>query len=181
AHDHFVPFHLVYGLPPKLLGHTYWEARADSHVAQQYWEIIDSLRNSRGLHESDRIINQAVPKKAFSLKSNKWIFNNILLARSRRSWREVMEQMRRRRPRGEIQEIFLRQCLEASLSRMYQVFNEDGLKQLRLYDPNGHRSLKEARALRRHLIAKYGTRAAGAREACEVALKKYRFEGAPTF
>ncbi|MFQ5654888.1 MAG: zinc dependent phospholipase C family protein [Planctomycetota bacterium] len=176
AHNHFVPFQLVYGLPPKILGHTYWEARADGQVAEEYWRIIDGLRSHPTLRSNDQIIHRAVPRKALSIGSNKWIFNNILLARSKTSWRGIMDQMRARKPRGELHKRFLTECHKAALENMYRVFKEEGLERLRELDPNGRASLYEARRLRRELIERYGTRIAGAEAARGLAKRKYRLE-----
>ncbi len=176
AHNHYVPFHLVYGLPPKMLGHTYWEARADGVVTEEHWHIIDGLRNHRLLRENDRIINQAVPKKALSLSSNKWIFNNILLARSKKSWRAIMEQMRSQKPRGEIHQRFLSECHRRCLENMFSVFDAAGLEELRAQDPSGRETLREARKLRRQLIEKHGTRAAGSDEAKAIAKRRFKLD-----
>ncbi|MEM7167172.1 MAG: zinc dependent phospholipase C family protein [Planctomycetota bacterium] len=173
AHNHFVPYHILYDLPPRLLGHTYWEARADDPIAEEVWDQIDTLRNARELHANDEIINQAVRRKALSLTSNKWIFNNVLLARSKRAWRDVMEQMRTRKPRRELQDDFLERCHEAAIANMWSVFDDLELRAMRDQDPNGLECLQEARKTRRRLILKYGSREAGAQEARVVATRNY--------
>ena len=174
AHNHFVPFQIVYGLPPKVLGHTYWEARADSRVSEDYWHILDELRNTRELHDNDQTINRAVRRKALSLASNKFIFNHILLARSKKAWRVVMDQMRSRNPRGEIHERFLDQCHDACLENMFQVFDDLSLELLRKQDPTGHAALRAARRLRGVLINKHGSRADGAEEAKAMAKRVFK-------
>lgn len=174
AHNHYVPFQIVYGLPPKVLGHTYWEARADSRVSEEYWHVLDGLRNTRELHENDNIINRAVRRKALSLTSNKFIFNHILLARSKKSWRGIMDQMRSRSPRGEIHQRFLDQCLDACLENMFHVFDDLSLEVLRKQDPTGHAALRASRRLRRVLIDKHGSRADGAEEAKSMAKRVFK-------
>lgn len=179
AHNHFVPFHMLHGLPPMVLGHTYWEARADDVVHEEHWQTIDGLRNRRELHQNDQMINQAVRKKALSLASNKWIFNNVLLARSKRGWRDIMDQMRSRRPVGTLQHRFLDECHERCLENMWLVFDALDLEHLKQWDPSGLGALREARLERRRLIAHHGSREAGARAAQDLAVKMYGLEAAP--
>lgn len=173
AHHHFVPYHILYELPPRLLGHTYWEARADDPVQEAVWDQIDTLRNDKELHANDKLINRAVRRKALSLTSNKWIFNNVLLARSKRAWRDVMEQMKRRKPARDLQADFLDSCHRAALANMWRVFDDIELGVLRESDPNGLAQLREARTTRRLLIQKYGSREGGAQEAAVVAARTF--------
>ncbi|MCA8961172.1 MAG: zinc dependent phospholipase C family protein [Planctomycetes bacterium] len=158
AHNHFVPFHLLYDLPPALLGHTYWEARADSRTSERTWAIVDALRVDPDLDSNDSLIHRAVPRKALSMTSNKFIFNHVLLARSKKSWREIMDRMRRRTPMGTIQEEFHDRCLERCLENMFDVFDRRALLELRGQDPTGHGALRAAREIRRELIANHGNR-----------------------
>ena len=173
AHNHFVPYQVVHGLPPRLLGHVYWEARADGRVADRHWEVIDGLRLDRSLHEDDEMIIRAVPKRAFSHTTNKLIFNNILLARSRRSWRSIMDQMKARNPRGTLHREYLRRCYEACRRHLIATFHEDALAELRQYDPNGHEALAGSQRLRRELIEEHGNRAEAAEASRHVAERLY--------
>lgn len=176
AHNHFVPFQMLYDLPPALLGHTYWEALADGAVPVAAWETIGKLRNEKALHESDRVINRAVRRKALSLRSNKWIFNNILLARSRQSWRAIIDQMRARKPHGEIHDAHFERCISLAHDHMLRVFSEDGMRSLREFDPSGRAALRACRILRRELIERHGGRQAGAPASRAVALRTYGLE-----
>lgn len=169
AHNHFVPYHVLYDLPPALLGHTYWEARADDVVREETWWIVDGLRTHRELHDNDDLIHQAVPKKAFSMLSNKLIFNHVLLARSKKKWREVMTRMRTRRPARPLQARHLQTGLGLCLENMFLTFTDDGLAQLREGDPNGHAALKESRVVRRRLVDEHGSRKRASHAACEAA------------
>lgn len=173
AHNHFVPYQLVHGLPPRLLGHVYWEARADGRVPEAHWETIDLLRLDRSLHENDRLVAGAVPKRALSLTANKAIFNNVLLARSRRSWRGIMDQMKTLSPRGHLDREFLSACVEACWRNMHAIIREDTLEELRALDPNGHAALAGSLRVRRELIEEHGSRSAAAEASREEAARRY--------
>lgn len=173
AHNHFVPYQVVHGLPPRLLGHVYWEARADGRVPDPHWETIDGMRTDKSLHEHDELIIQAVPKRAFSHTTNKLIFNNILLARSRRSWRAIMDQMKTLNPRGHLDRDFLGACYDACREHIIGIFHDDTLAALRERDPNGHETLSESQRLRRQLIGEHGTRIAAVEASRDEAEKRY--------
>lgn len=169
AHNHFVPYHVLYELPPAVLGHTYWEARADDEIQEEIWWIVDGLRTHHVLHENDDLVHQAVPKKAFSMLANKFIFNHVLLARSKKNWREIIARMRTRNPARPLQEPHLGTALGRCLDNMFLTFDEDGLAGLRESDPNGHASLKQSRQLRKQLIEAHGTRQRASHAATEAA------------
>ncbi len=179
AHQHFVPYHIVYGLPPRLFGHLYWEALADGGVAEEQWDRIDGMRLDRSIHENDRLILEAVPKRAFSHTTNKLIFNHVLLARSRRSWRSIIDQMSSRRPRGVLKAEFIAQCHAQVHTNLLAVFDEAALAPLRTRDPNGHETLAASQRLRRDLIAEAGSRSKGAEAARHAAERVFGFGGVP--
>ena len=178
AHQHFVPYHIVYGLPPRLFGHLYWEAIADGAVPEDLWDQIDALRLDRSIDENDRLILEAVPKRAFSHRTNKLIFNHVLLARSRRSWRAIIDQMTARRPRGVLQTEFIAECHAKVHENLLAVFDEETLAPLRTRDPNGHEALAESQRLRRDLIAEAGSRSKGAESARQAARERFGFPAA---
>jgi hypothetical protein len=64
AHNHFVPYHVVYNFPPRLLGHAYWEAMADSKVRDVEWHQIDRLKRAKSIHAFDRLVHRAVRWRA---------------------------------------------------------------------------------------------------------------------
>ncbi len=173
AHHHFVPFHIVYGLPPRLLGHVYWEARLDGRVAEHHWDRIDLLRVNKSIQQNDELILKAVPKRAFSHVTNKLIFNHVLLARSRRSWRAIIDQMGSREPRGVLQDKFIQDCDDACRKSLIATFQEDSLQALRELDPNGHLQLSDCRLLRQELIEDYGSRTAAVEASRQAASLKF--------
>ncbi len=156
AHNHFIPYHLVRGIPPRILGHVYWEALADAKVHDEEWEIIASLRNNKALHANDRLIWSAVRWKALGSKSNKWIFNNILLLSLKRSWRELVRLTLQHRGRHPLDSAFFRHCRLQCIQNMMAVFDNERLSILKLRDPTGRAALRGARQLRRELLLQHG-------------------------
>lgn len=158
AHNHFVPYHLVYNFPPRVLGHVYWEAMADSHVTDPEWHTIDGFKRNRQLHVFDHMVHRVVPRRAFSLRSNKWIFNNILLLSCRRSWREMVRNVQSSAKKHPLHAEFHQACRKASLRLMLYAFSTRRLALLKAYDPRGRVAIQGAARLRRELLRDFGTR-----------------------
>jgi hypothetical protein len=158
AHNHFVPFHLVHDCPPRFLGHAYWEAIADSRVSDADWHTVDKLKRNRAIHEFDRMVHRAVKWRALGLRSNKWIFNNILLINCRQSWRSVIRGFQSSARAHPVDEEFHRLCRAASLRLMLSVFHPRRLALLKVHDPTGKFALQGALRLRRELVRDHGDR-----------------------
>lgn len=156
AHNHFIPYHLVRGIPPRFLGHAYWEALADAEVTDDEWDIVAELRHDKTLHKNDRLIWSAVRWRALGIRSNKWIFNNILLLNLRRSWRELIRTAHSRERRYPMDTEFFRHCWTRGVHNMLAVFENERLSLLKLRDPTGRAALRGARLLRHEIIMRHG-------------------------
>ncbi len=155
AHNHFVPFHLVFGLPPKYLGHPYWEALADGSVSDADWDIVARIKRNRTISRNDRLIHKAVKWKALGMRSNKWIFNNILLLNLRKSWRDIIRTAHTREKLYPLQEAFFEDCRRRCIDDMLAVFERQNLMLLKLRDPTGRAALRSASRMRRELRRRY--------------------------
>ena len=153
AHNHFVPYHLVAGLPPRVLGHAYWEAIADARTTDEEWEVVAAMRDDRALHHHDRLVWSAVRHRALGPRSNKWIFNNILLLSLRSSWRELVRAAHRRRTRHPLDRELLHEALGVCHHNMLAVFDSSKLAVLKLLDPTGRAALHGVSVLRREILA----------------------------
>src|SRR6185503_3351564 len=87
AHNHYVPYHLARYARARGLGHLYWEMNADRFVPVERWEIVPKLKKRADLSELDELVNRTVAKKALSMRTNKLIFNHVLLVSERERWR----------------------------------------------------------------------------------------------
>ncbi len=93
AHNHFVPYHLARYARTKGLGHLYWEMRADRFVPESRWRMLADLKADRSLDVLDELINRTVPKKALSMRTNKLVFNHLLLISERDQWRRGVNRL----------------------------------------------------------------------------------------
>lgn len=159
AHNHFVPFHVVFSFPPRVFGHAYWEAMADSHVSDVEWHAIDALKRNRALHAFDQMVHDAVERRALGIRSNRWIFNNILLISCRKEWRDLVRSVAKNATKHPLEEAFHRKARAVSLRNMLSVFHPRRLAVLKARDPTGLEALRGAQRLRRGLLIDLGHRA----------------------
>jgi hypothetical protein len=134
---------------------------------------VSELRYDKALHRNDRLIWRAVRWKALGSRSNKWIFNNILLLNLRRSWRELIRVARTRRARYPLDGEFFEHCLDRCAHDMLCVFDTDRLCLLKVKDPTGRAALRGARLLRRDLRASHDSLLSARRASRRLAREAY--------
>ncbi len=151
AHNHFVPYHLVRFARARGLGHLYWEMSADRFVPEVRWQTIAELKRDRGLDALDRLIDRTVARKAFSMRTNKLIFNHVLLVSERDQWRRGVERIH---PIGrvELRRGFLELFRDAAVARVRLALRAKGLERLLEIDTTGKAAQKDA-ARRRKVVA----------------------------
>ena len=164
AHNHFVPYHLTRYARAKGLGHLYWEMRADSFVPESRWQLVKTLKSDRVLDRLDELVNQTVPKKALSMRTNKLLFNHVLLISERDRWRRGVDRLHGMSA-APLDKAFLEVFRRAAVARVRLALSKDGLASLQHIDTNGKLAQKTAwntrKRLLRTLSSAEGRRAAG--------------------
>lgn len=154
AHNHFVPYHLARYARTKGLGHLYWEMNADRFVPAERWRLVTELKSDKRLDALDEIVNRCVPKKALSMRTNKFLFNHVLLVSERERWRRGMAQIH---PLDDVQlkKGFLALFQEAAVERIRLALHPRGLREIRRVDANGKAAQDSAMALRQGLLERW--------------------------
>ena len=95
AHNYFVPYKLAMTYNTVLLNHAYWEIRADSGVRDETWKTAQELarRDNRKL---DRMLSRTLSNTIFSFRTNKQIFNSMMMISRLQRWRKLINSMARR-------------------------------------------------------------------------------------
>ncbi|QDU68462.1 zinc dependent phospholipase C family protein [Engelhardtia mirabilis] len=160
AHNHFVPYHLArYARGGKGLGHLFWELNADRFVADVHWQRVAELKGDPDLAALDEMVGRTVAKKALSMKTNKLVFNHVLLVSERDAWRAQMERVLPQAKVG-LAEDFLERFRTAATERVLLALQYDGVPQLNHIDTNGKAA--QAAARKNHRAARWvGIGAAG--------------------
>ena len=153
AHNHFVPYHLARYARTRGLGHLYWEMMADRYVPEERWKVVTELKSDRELNSLDELVNGAVPKKALSMRTNKLLFNHVLLVSERDAWRRRMDNLHTIST-APLERGFLELFRRAAVGRIRIALRPGGLETLLHIDTNGKAAQAEAwqrrkRALRR--------------------------------
>lgn len=136
AHNHYVPYHLARFARSKGLGHLYWEMRADGFVPESHWRIVTALKQDRALDSLDRLVNEGVPRKALSMRTNKLLFNHVLLISERDRWRRGVARLHGMSS-VPLEADFLERFRRAAVGRIRLAFEPEGLATLLHIDTNG--------------------------------------------
>lgn len=168
AHNHYVPYHLARFAHSKGPAHLYWEMRADSFVPENHWKLVTALKQDRGLDRLDRLVNDSVPRKALPMRTNKLLFNHVLLISERDSWRRGVARMNGLAS-APLEPAFLERFRSAAVGRIRLAFEPDGLETLLHLDTNGKTAQASAwnarkRALKRVSRVRRASESAAAAE-----------------
>ena len=168
AHNHFVPYHLARYARTKGLGHLYWEMNADRFVPEERWAIVPKLKAQGKLTELDELVNRTVPRKALSMRTNKLIFDHVLLVSERERWRRGMARIH---PIGELglSKGFLSLFQEAAVARIRLALHPRGLREIARVDANGKEAQKAAMKARTRLLHRWSPRRMQLEESEEIA------------
>lgn len=89
AHNLYVPYKLVRSFKTLTLKHAYWETRFDAAVPAGVWE--EGFRIAReNYQENDRLLRSVLTETIFSFRTNKRIFNSILLVSRMEQWQQAI-------------------------------------------------------------------------------------------
>ena len=152
AHNHYVPYHLARYARSKGLGHLYWEMRADALLPDSIWSVIATLKADRTLDALDELVNQSVPRKALSMRTNKLLFNRVLLSSQRDRWRLGVARLQSLSSAPLAAE-FLEHFRRAAVGRIRLALEPEGLARLAHLDTNGKTAQGEAWSGRKRALA----------------------------
>jgi hypothetical protein len=141
---------------------------ADRFVPEGRWKIVAKLKSKPELAELDELVNRAVPEKALSMKTNKLIFNHVLLVSERERWRNGMARIH---PIGEVNltKGFLALFQDAAVARIRLALHPRGLREIRCVDANGKDAQKAAMRARTRLLHRWMPRRMREEESEELA------------
>jgi len=92
SHNYFVPYKTILSYPTRLLGHVYWEMRFDARRPRSVWNLAKRLSRMRFPHNDD-LFQRILKRTLFSFKTNKRIFNSVLILHKFRHWKTMMEKV----------------------------------------------------------------------------------------
>jgi hypothetical protein len=150
AHNHFVPHQLVITSSTKALGHSYWEARFDTHVGEEYgrlaYEVIQYDHRENDAH-LDRIISPTL----FSLGTNRRLFRGMVQLGDLTSWNRVV-QIAAEASRWDLADAVIERHMAVAYDYVMDVLIAGDDAVARHSDPSGSDALGAAKRMRRHAL-----------------------------
>lgn len=95
AHNYFVPYKLAMTYNTVVLNHAYWEIRADLEVREETWGTAQELAK-RDNRQHDKMLNKILADTIFSFRTNKQIFNSMMLITRLQQWHNLIDTIARR-------------------------------------------------------------------------------------
>ncbi|MCB1214268.1 MAG: zinc dependent phospholipase C family protein, partial [Deltaproteobacteria bacterium] len=95
AHNFYVPYKIIFSYKHRTLKHTYWEMRFDEKMDPKVWQTLGELSESEYL-DLDDFLQSHLKRTLFSFKTNKRIFNSLLLLQRMKRWRRASELLSKR-------------------------------------------------------------------------------------
>ena len=95
AHNFFVPFKLIRSWNARFLKHVYWEMRMDLTVPRRYWDMTHHFSRNNFV-EDDVLLEGHLKRTLFSFRTNKKIFNGLLILQRLKHWQIMAQNVGRR-------------------------------------------------------------------------------------
>jgi hypothetical protein len=146
AHNYYIPVKIVRSWRARMLSHTYWEMRFDLGVPERAWGRLGKASRA-DVEEFDDLLERVLRKAIFSFRTNKRIFNTILMLQKLKTLRQSLALYASYSTYGigdENRQHYVDLAFEAALDFLR---DPDGAPCLQV-DPTGRRRLEDAEELR---------------------------------
>ena len=149
AHNYFVPRQLTLTSSSASVGHSYWEARAESHLGDAYSKAAkDVILLDHG--EADAHLDRILAPTIFSVRTNRRLFRGMVRLTESSSWQRAT-QVAREYSRWPLEDPDIDQHLGLSFDYMVEFLRGPASPALQL-DPSGEAPLKNAKTIRRKVM-----------------------------
>ena len=155
AHNYFVPRQLMITSSTAAVGHSYWEARVESHLGDAYSKSAKDvilLKHAEADAHLDRIISPTI----FSVRTNRRLFRGMVHLTETSSWQRAT-QVAREYSRWPLTDEDVERHLGMAYDYMVELLGGEDSTAHQL-DPSGERPLKMAKELRRRVLRDAGRR-----------------------
>jgi hypothetical protein len=161
AHNWFVPRQLAVTSSTMALGHSYWESRFETHLAEgaarRARELI-LLDHSRSDAHLDRILSPTI----FSTPTNRRIFRGMVRVTDTESWQRIF-QLAAEHSRWDLPDDEVGRYLMRSFNYIVDLLSRMDAAEPTGHDPAGDASLRLAKQVRRSELRRGGEDAVAAR------------------
>jgi hypothetical protein len=152
AHNYFVPECTVKNYSARRFRHLYWEVRFDTLAKTELWDLSREIVQLPQHEEDDALLEKVVKRTLFSFKTDKRIFNSLLVLNRMDQWRRMLNTLSRNSPwKFSVQDVSRYRTLSSGATLDFLI-QSDRAACLRM-DPIGSQALLSARWIRRNLRA----------------------------
>ncbi len=149
AHNYFIPERIIETYRARTLRHLYWEVRFDTCIKAEFWSLATEIASSSEL-EHDALLEKMVKRTLFSFKTDKKIFNGLLVLNRTTQWQQMLASLSKKSvwklPASHVDR-FLRASLMASFDFLLYHSRGWSFRQ----DPTGRAALSSAKKTRKML------------------------------
>ena len=149
AHNHFVPEKMVTAYSTRLLRHFYWELRFDAMADRMVWNLPYKIMDQ--VHQdNDPLLERVIWDTLLSFKTNKTIFNNVLLLHRMEQWHKMINKLSSY-SRWVLHEEDVTIYYQRSFNAVIDIMNNHQNAGCLIEDPAGRKNLAMAKRLRRRM------------------------------
>ncbi|OGQ04415.1 MAG: hypothetical protein A2W61_07125 [Deltaproteobacteria bacterium RIFCSPLOWO2_01_44_7] len=149
AHNYFVPFKIIRSFSTRSLSHVYWEMRYDLHIPDHCWKEFKHVIR-QDYRPFDHLLERVLKKTIFSFRTNKKIFNSILILQKMKQLRFGLK-VYAKASRWELPERDRRHYKELTLETIKDFLRHPQQAKCLKADPAGQRKLLYAAETRKQL------------------------------
>jgi len=150
AHNFYIPECTVRTYSVKRFRHLYWEACFDTTVKRELWDLSKEIVKLPQHEEDDLLLEKVVKRTLFSFKTDKRIFNSLLILNRMEQWQRMLTNFSEKSPWKLAPEDVAR-YRDLSIQTTLDFLAKHNRSACTRMDPIGSKALLSARWMRRNL------------------------------
>jgi hypothetical protein len=148
AHNYFVPRQLLLTSSTKGLGHSYWEARMDMAMGEEYMRLARRAVTDHDHSQADALFDRVLSATLFSFRTNRRIFRGLIRFQDNERWHTIFGSIVTR-SRWELEDGAVETYAVRSFDYIVDYLNRRGEAIAAALDPIGERNLDLSKKVRR--------------------------------
>ncbi|HEX8906385.1 MAG TPA: zinc dependent phospholipase C family protein [Longimicrobiaceae bacterium] len=148
AHNFYVPRQLLLTSSTKGLGHSYWEARMDRHMGDEFTRLAREAVTQHDHSQADALFDEVLSGTLFSFRTNRRIFRGLIRFQDNDRWQSIFGTLVTM-SRWELTDETVHQYVVRSFDYVIDYLQRRGQAIPRALDPIGERNLELSKKVRR--------------------------------
>lgn len=148
AHNFYVPRQLLLTSSTKGLGHSYWEARMDRHVGEEYMALAREAVTNHDHSQADALFDEVLSGTLFSFRTNRRIFRGLIRFQDNDRWQSIFGTLVTM-SRWDLTDATVHEYVVRSFDYVIDYLQRRGDAIPRTLDPIGERNLDLSKRVRR--------------------------------